>query len=133
MGQLTKRHRPTVGAGHGGRSTLPAIREIADPQDPLQKVALALMQPGTRLYRMGRAQIYISPPTGAMGWHMSISRPDRYPDWDEVAGAWYALVPEATSRTAAMILPPADEYVNLHPNCFQVHELLPDGDRHYLP
>lgn len=129
---MKKRYLPTVGAGHGGNSKLPAIREVVDVQDPRQRLALSRMQPGTRIFRMGRAQIFVSPPQNDLGWHLSISRPDRYPSWDEVAGAWYALVPEAERRTGAMILPPLAEYVNIHDYCFQVHELRPDGTRMYI-
>lgn len=118
-----QRHRPAVGAGHGGNTKLPSIREVVDVQDPRQRDLLAAMQPGTRVFRMGRALIFVSPPHNDLGWHLSISRPDRYPSWDEVAGAWYALVPDADNRTGAMILPPRAEYVNIHNCCFQVHEL----------
>lgn len=54
-------------------------------------------------------------------WHLSISHPMRYPKWDEIAAARYDLVPD--HLTMAMLLPPRDEYVNLHKNCFHLHEL----------
>ena len=62
-----------------------------------------------------------------MGWHMSISRDDRYPDWDEVVAAWYSLIPDATSRVGVMHLPRLKDYINIHEFCFQVHELIPVG------
>jgi hypothetical protein len=55
---------------------------------------------------------------------MSISHEHRYPTWDEVAFTWYHSVPDAAMRTAAMVLPPLDEYINIHERCFQVHEVL---------
>ena len=114
-----------VGKGHGGRTpNLPVIREVKDT--PSVALALQGLEPGTRLFRMGKASIFVSPPFQGKGWHMSIARQDRYPDWDEIAKAWYELVPEADRRTAVMVLPPRDEYINIHSNCFQVHELL-DG------
>lgn len=59
---------------------------------------------------------------GAVRWHLSISRTDRYPVWDEIKDARYALIPDEC--TMAMLLPPKGEYVNLHPNCFHLHEIM---------
>ena len=53
-------------------------------------------------------------------WHISISHPHRYPTWDEIKRARYDLLPD--SVTMAMILPPKGEYVNVHLNCFHLHE-----------
>jgi hypothetical protein len=55
-------------------------------------------------------------------WHLSISRSDRYPSWDEIKEARYALLPNEI--TMAIMLPPQEEYVNLHPNCFHLHEIV---------
>lgn len=55
------------------------------------------------------------------GWHLSISHPMRYPTWDEIVDARYALVPNDV--TMAMLLPPKEQYVNLHENCFHLHEV----------
>lgn len=57
-------------------------------------------------------------------WHLSIAHPARYPTWDEIKAARYELTP--ANVTMAMILPPPDEYVNQHPNCFHLHEI--EGD-----
>jgi hypothetical protein len=57
----------------------------------------------------------------ALRWHLSISCANRYPTWDEIHDARYALIPD--NVTMAMILPPKAEYVNLHPNCFHLHEI----------
>lgn len=62
-------------------------------------------------------------------WHLSIShrtnteppRPGRYPDWDEIKDARYRFIPDEV--TVAMLLPPRDEYVNVHDTCFHLHEL----------
>lgn len=114
-----------LGKGHGGNTpNLPALREVLPGNmDARQQLALAQLQSGTRMFRMGKCKIFLSPPAGRTGWHMSISRDDHYPSWDEVAHAWYALVPEADRRTGAMILPPKADYINIHNFCFQVHEL----------
>lgn len=119
-------NKPVVGAGHQGNSNLPLIREVAN--HPVMNAAILAgnMQQGTRTYKMGRVQIFLSPPDERfeMGWHMSISHPERYPTWDEVASAWYQLVPDAENRVGAMILPKKKDYISIHNYCFQVHEQL---------
>ena len=52
--------------------------------------------------------------------HISISHPHRYPSWDEISCARYDLLPNDV--TMMMYLPPVEEYVNLHRNCFHLHE-----------
>jgi hypothetical protein len=68
--------------------------------------------------------------------HMSIShqvmvdgknRPGRYPTWDEIKEARYRFMPVNT--TAAMFLPPMDEYVNVHSTTFHLWELKSDNTR----
>ena len=57
-------------------------------------------------------------------WHLSISVAYRYPTWDEIFTAWYDLVPGAGQDfNGAILLPRKSEYVNIHPNCFHVHQL----------
>lgn len=56
-----------------------------------------------------------------LGWHLSISHPDRYPSWDEIRDARYELLPDAC--TMGLFLPPRMEYVNVHPNCFHLREV----------
>jgi hypothetical protein len=72
-------------------------------------------------YRWGDCSVHVAKEEGL--WHMSISLPYRYPTWDEIYQAWYDLVPEAQDRQGAIILPRKAEYVNIHQNCFHVHEL----------
>ncbi len=103
---------------------VPIAREVEPPPPVRLLIVTGNLQAGTRMFRMGKAKILLSPPSGAMGWHMSISREDRYPDWDEVVAAWYSLVPDAENREGVMHLPPLREYINVHEFCFQVHELL---------
>ena len=105
-----------LGRGHGSNTpNLPIIREKQMPPLPG-------LQPGSKYYKMGRCKIILSPPFRGHGWHMSISRDDHYPSWDEVAHAWYSLVSDADERTGLMILPPHDQYIDIHNFCFQVHE-----------
>lgn len=63
-------------------------------------------------------------------WHLSISHarltkgktvPGRYPSWDEIAHARYELLPG--DLTFAMLLPPLEEYVAVHPTTFHLHEI----------
>lgn len=119
-------NQPVVGAGHQGNSNLPLIREVDTSQDMNFQALINMgMQLGTRKYKMGRVSILVSPPdarVGQAGWHMSISHPDRYPTWDEVASAWYQLVPDADNRVGAMMLPKKADYISIHNYCFQVHE-----------
>lgn len=62
------------------------------------------------------------------GYHLSIShrtnselKPGRYPTWDEIVEARYRFVPE--NMTVAMLLPPRDEYVNVHATTFHLWEV----------
>lgn len=54
-------------------------------------------------------------------WHMSLSHPTRYPTWDEIKAVRYQLLPD--EKTFAILFPPMAQYVNLHPNCFHLHEV----------
>jgi hypothetical protein len=77
-----------------------------------------------KAYAKGDLRIWISReiyPEG-LRWHLSISCARRYPVWDEIRDARYALLPD--DITMAMLLPPAGEYVNLHKNCFHLHEIV---------
>jgi len=55
-----------------------------------------------------------------IGWHISYSRANRYPEWDEMRDMRYKIIPAGI--TLVMVLPPKGEYVNVHPNCFHWHE-----------
>lgn len=79
--------------------------------------------PGCRAFRLGPCFVLVGVEAGL--WHLSISHTDRYPTWDEIKEARYRFVPDAV--TMAMLLPPRREYVNIHPNCFHLHELPVDG------
>jgi len=107
---------------------IPIIRETELPPTLQAFIASGSLQPGTRRFRMGKVSILLSPPFSDQGWHMSISRDDRYPDWDEVVAAWYSLVPDAEKRTGVMHLPPLRDYINIHEFCFQVQELLEEKE-----
>lgn len=81
---------------------------------------------GGERYTVGEANVLQTRKT-----HLSISCPDRDPTWEEVAAARYALMPKA--KDCVMILPPEDDYVNVHEHCFHVwrlRDLAPDGWAH---
>lgn len=77
-------------------------------------------EPGARAYRSGQLTVIVG--RSNSGWHVSIAHPSRYPTWDEVADIRYQLLPDDVHM--AMMLPPGDEYVNLHPNCFHLHQVV---------
>ena len=56
-------------------------------------------------------------------WHMSCSRKDRNPYWEEIRNAWYDNVPNAEHLTGAMYFPPKSEYVNVMEHCFHIYEV----------
>lgn len=53
--------------------------------------------------------------------HLSISHKDRLPTWDELHEARYKYM--SPSITVAMLLPPKNQYVNLHQFCFHLWQL----------
>jgi hypothetical protein len=45
----------------------------------------------------------------------------RWPDWDEVVACRYKFIPNECQ--VAMLLPPVEEYINVMPTCFHLHEV----------
>lgn len=84
-----------------------------------QRIMLNGELPAWLVYR-GELKILISQDPPDNKWHLSISHPRRYPTWDEIHDARYELLPDEI--TVAMFLPPKEQYVNVHPNCFHLHE-----------
>ena len=84
---------------------------------------LDLFAPGSRLVGCWQANaallVLITEDAGLL--HLSVSHPARYPTWDEIKYLRYALLPN--DRTFAILFPPKDQYVNLEPNCFHLHEV----------
>lgn len=83
-------------------------------------VAAGRLEPGLRRFRLGECEILVGR-SPRHGWHLSIAHPKRLPAWGEVVEARERLLPAAA--TFAMLLPPREEYVNLHPRCFHLHEV----------
>lgn len=93
----------------------------------LSEIATELCGVPVVAHKMGSCRVLVSQdPVVERGiellrWHLSISHPTRYPKWDEIKEARYKFLP--TGITVAMILPPPSEYVNIHKNCFHLHEI----------
>lgn len=51
--------------------------------------------------------------------HFSVSRPERYPNWDEILQVKNLLLGDID---AMMVMPKKRDYVNLSKNCFHVWE-----------
>ena len=80
---------------------------------------------GCKVYRSGAFTVLVADSETreykiSQRLHLSISHPHRYPDWDTIADARYALLPDDAQMV--MYLPPRSEYVNIHRNCFHLHE-----------
>ena len=82
----------------------------------------AMLEPGTRAYTMGGCRVLVS--KQRVGWHLSVSHPRRLPTWEEMRDARYALIPD--EAVMALLMPPRDEYVNVHEFCLQAYEIPAD-------
>lgn len=56
---------------------------------------------------------------GALSRHVSVSRVDRYPTWEELHHVKRWVFGDRCE--VVQILPPEEEYVNIHPHCFHLH------------
>ena len=93
---------------------------------------ITALSPGNQAWQRdvsdGHLSVFVGQETLEEGprWHLSISHrtddltPGRYPTWDEITEARYRFVPDAV--TMAMMLPPRDQYVNVHETTFHLHE-----------
>lgn len=52
--------------------------------------------------------------------HVSVSRKDRYPSWEEIKAVRDKFLPN--DKAAMMVLPTSEYFVNAHENCFHVWE-----------
>lgn len=51
-------------------------------------------------------------------WHLSVAHKERYPNWDELM-IFRSFIFE-DDMEVIMVMPPMDEYVNLHDRCFHM-------------
>jgi hypothetical protein len=100
---------------------------LSQPQLPLREVVVTdelrrdlPADTPIMAYRLGECTVIVTRDRG-VEWHLSITHHSRYPTWDEIAQARYRCLPD--DIWVAMYLPPASDYVNVHPNCFQLHEI----------
>lgn len=56
--------------------------------------------------------------------HVSVAHPKRYPNWNELTFVRYKIMKKDVR--VAQILPPRDEYINAHENCFHLWEMNED-------
>jgi hypothetical protein len=115
--------RTTAGPGPSflGRAPLPLV-ETPPPAELEARLVVPNQNSYLRTYRLGDCTVIVTREGGI--FHLSIAQARRPPTWDEVAEAWYRCVPGAAHRHGGLVLPPLEEYVNLHEFCFQVTELL---------
>ena len=57
-------------------------------------------------------------------YHLSMSGNGRSPSYKEIKHIRYQLIPDKIYM--AQIFPPADEFVNVHPHCHHLWEILPE-------
>lgn len=76
-------------------------------------------------HKFGKCYVMVSKDNGL--WHMSISRKDRLPNYEEIKYARYAYLPD--DIYIAQIFPPTSEFVNAHQFCLHLWEL--SGDVSY--
>jgi hypothetical protein len=72
----------------------------------------------TQIFMMNGCQIIVS--LEPHGFHLSISRRDRLPNYGELVTARYRLLPEHIEM--AMFFPPLSEFVNLHPHTLHLYQ-----------
>lgn len=112
-----------IGHGHGGNtSDIPPIQEVDLSPEMFALMLAGQIQADTKAYRMGKVKILCS--KDEYGYDLSIACTDRYPTWDEVAKARYELTP--SEITMVMILPPPEEYINIHKFVFHLKQVDPD-------
>lgn len=103
----------------------------------MRRLLRAGVEPGVKIYHRdtddGFLCCVVAPPNPIQGWHLSIScnsriqtpngrnQPLRYPTWDEIKEARYRFLP--LDLLVGMILPPQEEYVDVHETCFHLFEL----------
>lgn len=82
--------------------------------------------PLAQCWQCGNVRVIVAKEGGR--WHISISRRDRYPSWDEIADARYHFVGDAVDM--ALLLPPKQDYVNAAPltgihvfHLWEIHDL----------
>lgn len=112
-----------VGKGlrKGSSAELKGYKPVEMPLPPQLERARQLggLEQDIKAYKLGSCTVMVG--SSRHGWHMSIAHHKRYPTWQEIVTARYALIPDEV--TMAMILPSRSEYIDIHKFCFQLHEI----------
>lgn len=74
---------------------------------------------GARTMKVGECYVMVGNEAGM--WHLSISHPERDPNWHEIKWCRYEFCPKDT--TMVMVLPPENEYVNIGEHVFHLWEI----------
>lgn len=72
------------------------------------------------MFIMGDCRIIVTIDMGV--WHLSISKENEIPSYEEVKEARYKYL--SNDIVVAEIFPPKEEFVNLHPYCRHLWQLL---------
>lgn len=88
-----------------------------------QPVLIPSPVPGAKAYYLGQCSVIVAQEGGRL--HLSIANRHRYPTWDEIKEARDLLLPG--DAFFAMVMPPKEYYINLHPNCFHLWEIKDEG------
>lgn len=94
--------------------------EIPLPPQLEQAKLLGAVEADLKAYRLGSCTVMVGTHP-EHGWHLSIAHHKRYPTWQEVVTARYALIPDEAMM--AMLLPSKQEYIDIHKFCFQLQEV----------
>ena len=106
MAEIPGTHEP-------GFAPAPLVRD----EEGTRMIALVLPTGvlSVEVWRMGECAVIVArEAAGAAGeplWHLSISRRDQHPSWDEIKTARYRLLPR--DLCFGMLLPPPEVYVNV--------------------
>lgn len=101
---------------------LPLVEVLPTPQ-----MAAAMVNANNsylRVYLLGECSVIVTKEFDS--FHLSVAHPRRLPTWAEVSQARYRLLPG--DRSYAMILPPVEQYINIHSHCFQLVEVVQPAD-----
>lgn len=102
------------------RAPLELVEIVPPPR--LESRFLGVSPRVLRVYKLGGCSVIVT--REFERWHLSISHPNRYPHWDEIAEAKYRILPRVVM---ALPLPDPELYVNFNPHCFQLIEVKEPG------
>ncbi len=99
------------------------MTKVVQPKAKWQDRGSPPLVPNSKWYTWGDVNVLIEQHKN--GWHLSISTPYRNPTWEEIKQARYDLL--SHNITMAMVLPPTEEFVNIHNFCFHLYQIPNEG------